>query len=376
MNARALRSPWLIVPVLGLGFGLFFGTWNHLRNLVLWPPSDVRGLWMESMSRWAVYTALAPLVGVLVRARPLYGGHLGRRLPLHVAAGVGFAIVHSVLVGVIYAIAQFNPRGAPWLHSFIRLQMMYFALNFLVYWAISGAYHAVRYHREVVRREQAAAALQAMLTQARLDGLRAQLNPHFLFNTLNAISSLALTGEREQVVQTLSDLSDLLRVSLDRDLPQEIPLARELEILDRYHGILRTRFGDRLTIDLDVDPAARTALLPSMLLQPVVENALQHGIAVRPGPGRVVIRAARRGDRLSVRVEDTGVGFGAKGSGGAIANGIGLSNTRARLEQLYGNDQSFACGDLPEGGAFVDVSLPFREFPSSVPATAREGVIS
>jgi two-component system LytT family sensor kinase len=355
---RAFRSSWVIIPALGLGFALFFSTWNHLRDLVFGMSGDPRPGWIESFSRWMASAALAPLVGLLVARVPLYGGDLARRLPLHVAAGFAFAIVQSFVVGVLYVGIGFNPRGLAWTDSFVRLQMMYFALNVLVYWAISGAYHAIRYHHEVVRREKAAAALEAKLTQARLDGLRAQLNPHFLFNTLNAISSLALTGAREQVAQTLSELSDLLRVSLDRDLPQEIPLARELEILERYLGILRTRFGDRLRIDVAAGEGTREALVPSMLLQPLVENALEHGIAVVPGPGRVTIRATRAGERLSVRVEDSGVGF-RDGAG----DGIGLSNTRARLEQLYGESQRFTWGNRAEGGAFVEASLPFRLAP-------------
>jgi two-component system LytT family sensor kinase len=357
---RSLRSSWVVIPALGLAFALFFSTWNHLRDVVLGLGSDPRPGWIESFSRWGVSAALAPLVGLVVARQPLYGGDLPRHLPVHLLAAIAFAILHSSAVGTLYFAFGFNPRGAPWPDTFVRLQMMYFALNVLVFWAISGAYHAVRYHHEVVRREKAAAALEAMLTQARLDGLRAQLNPHFLFNTLNAISSLALTGAREQVVQTLSELSDLLRVSLDRELPQEIPLARELGILDRYLGILRTRFGDRLTIEVAAEAGTREALVPSMLLQPLVENALQHGIAVVPGPGRVTIRAARAGDLLSLRVEDGGAGFR---DGAGV--GIGLSNTRARLEQLYGGRQRFTWGNRAEGGAFVEVSLPFRLAPGA-----------
>src|SRR5262245_20150326 len=242
----------------------------------------------------------------------------------------------------------------------VRLQMLYFALNFFIFSAISCAYHAVRYHREIVRREQLAASLRTMLSQARLDALRAQINPHFLFNTLHSISTLALTQEHEKVVQSLSDLSDLLRVSLDRELPQEIPLARELTMLDLYAGILRMRFGERLTIDLDVDLGAEHALVPSMLLQPLLENALQHGIAQHLGAGSVMVRAARDEETLRVRVEDSGPGFDPPSQ---CRSGIGLSNTRARLEQLYGTNHSMTWGNLPSGGAFVEVTLPFHASP-------------
>jgi sensor histidine kinase YesM len=239
-----------------------------------------------------------------------------------------------------------------------RLLLGYFAVNFLAYLGVSGTYHVLRYHREMLAREQLAASLRARLAEARLEGLRAQLNPHFLFNTLNAISSLALTGDRERVVQTLSDLSELLRVSFDSDMPQEIPLERELAFLDRYIDIQRTRFGERLTIEMDVASAARRALLPSMMLQPLVENALQHGISAHPGPGRVVVRAHQENGSLRLRVENTGPGFGkTNGKGDA---GVGLSNTRARLEELYGDRQRLLWGNLEGGGAYVEVSVPFR----------------
>src|SRR5262249_34230450 len=149
------------------------------------------------------------------------------------------------------------------------------------------------------------AELRTRLAKARLDHLRAQLNPHFLFNTLNALSTLALTGERDQLVRTLSRLSDLLRVAIDRHLPQEIPVARELDLLECYLDIQRTRFGERLTIVPEIDAGVRDAMLPSMLLQPLVENAIQHGIESRPGPGRVTFTARREASRLRIRVEDT-----------------------------------------------------------------------
>jgi sensor histidine kinase YesM len=166
------------------------------------------------------------------------------------------------------------------------------------------------------------------------------------------------------VVRTLSRLSDLLRIALDRNLPQEIPLARELEILEGYLDIQSTRFGDRLAVVRDIDTDARDCLLPSMLLQPLVENALQHGIESRPGPGRVTLMVRRDADTLRIRVEDTGPGFPAAER--THENGIGLSNTRARLEQLYGAAQSLECGDVAGGGGFVQVRLPYH-------STSRDG---
>lgn len=233
---------------------------------------------------------------------------------------------------------------------------------------------------------------------ARLRALRAQLNPHFLFNTLNAISVLALKGEQESVVHTLSRLSDLLRLSLDEGLGQEVPLSKDLEIMDMYLDIQRVRFADRLTVRREIDDEVLDALVPSMIMQPLVENAVVHGISMRPGPGLVELRASRHDGRVRLEVRDSGPGFqgasaasaareidahagrdagatgrdaGATGPAGdrtdadprrrrSSGNGIGLANTRARLEQLYGGNFTFECQDASAGGATVILSIPYR----------------
>jgi len=353
---RHPEIPWLLILALAVFMALLFGSLAWLQAVILFPPAQVGLLYGQAFTRWLTWAALTPLVGAIVRRWPLERAMMARRLPLHVGFALLFTAFHSLAMASVFGVLHLYPKT--FAEAVGRLLMNFGATNFLLYWAIAGAFHAVRYHREMVQREQLAAALRTSLTEARLDGLRAQLNPHFLFNTLNAISALALTGERERVVQTLSDLSDLMRVSLDRALPQEIPLARELELLDRYVAIQRTRFEDRLTFRLEVDEAARDALVPSMLLQPLVENALQHGLGSRPGLGSVVVRARRAGGDVSVRVEDSGSGF--NGTGVEGRNGIGLSNTRARLEQLHGDQQQCVCGNLPGGGGFVEVTMPFR----------------
>jgi sensor histidine kinase YesM len=184
--------------------------------------------------------------------------------------------------------------------------------------------------------------------------LRAQLNPHFLFNTLNAISVLAMKGDGAGVVHTLSLLSDLLRLTID-GLPQEVSLAQELELTDRYLEIQRVRFPDRLVVDREIDPDIEDALVPSLVLQPIIENAVLHGIARQAQGGRIILRARRIDASLELQVCDTGPGFEA----GRLREGIGLSNTRARLEQLYGSAQQLTCRNR-DGGACVSIVLPFR----------------
>ena len=200
------------------------------------------------------------------------------------------------------------------------------------------------------------ADLEAKLAQAQLESLKLQLHPHFLFNTLNTITALINTDARaaERVV---SALSELLRLSLRTAPEPEVPLERELEVLEHYIGIQRVRFKDRLTVAFDIDPAARRALVPTLILQPLVENAIRHGIAPRAAPGRVVIAARQADGRLELRVSDDGVGCAAASP---PREGIGLGNARARLRSLYGGAHRFEVGGRPDGGFAVSIDIPFR----------------
>lgn len=350
---------FLVVPGLGLLFALIFAAQNYSQSTFVGRPAVWRDLLAASLPRWLLYSLLAPGVAWCVNRFPIAAGRVPRRLLLHAAAGVLFALVHSTLMALYFRIFHLYPAGETMAGAARRLALVFSGINVLVYFGLAGVYHALRYFREVRHREVLAAELRASLTAARLAALRAQLNPHFLFNTLNATSTLALTGEREQVVQIIGHLSDLLRVSLDRNLPQEIPLERELGILSAYLEIQRIRFGSRLAVELDVPAEVRVALVPVMLLQPLVENAFEHGVARRPGPGRVRVHARRAADRLVVEVEDTGPGFAGEAAA-EVREGIGLGNTRARLEQLYGDAQRLDVGNRPEGGARVSVSLPWH----------------
>jgi two-component system LytT family sensor kinase len=360
MQGTRARGMLLVVGV-SVFFALLFATQSYVRDLAFGPTQtpDLGLTLFGSFSRWLLYAALAPAVAWLAARYPVQRGMLARRLPLHVLAAAAFATVHSAVLVVVFRMGHVYPISDGMPEAFRRIMIVYFGLNFLTYCGISGAYHAFRYYRDARQREVEEVELRASLTDARLDALKAQLNPHFLFNTLNATSALALTGQVDQVVGTLSALSDLLRVSLDRDMPQEVTLERELEILAAYLAIQRIRFGDRLTLALEIDDRCVRALVPSMVLQPLLENALEHGVARRPGPGGVTVRATRAGERLTLRVEDTGPGFAAANGNGA-RQGIGLANTVARLEHLYAGSASIERGNLDAGGAFVELVLPLR----------------
>jgi sensor histidine kinase YesM len=202
-----------------------------------------------------------------------------------------------------------------------------------------------------------ASRLESSLARANLEALRMQLNPHFLFNTLNTISVLALKGERQRVARMLSRLSDLLRLSLENDR-QTLSLREELDFLERYLEIEEVRFRDRLTIDKDVEEAAYEAEVPSLILQPLVENAVKYGFSQTIGPGRVSITCRVRSGMLELEVADTGPGF-PEGKSTSTSTGVGIANTRARLEQLYGGNYTMELSNRPEGGALVKIRMPY-----------------
>jgi two-component system LytT family sensor kinase len=210
------------------------------------------------------------------------------------------------------------------------------------------------------QRELRAAQLEANLARAQLQNLRLQLQPHFLFNALNTISA-TMYEDPATADEMLGALSDLLRSSLKTVRTDEVPLREELDLLDRYLAILRARFGERLAVSIEADPAAADALVPSLLLQPLVENAIRHGSAEKDGGGAVAVRARRDGPRLILEVEDDGPGDARRN--GARSEGIGLAATAERLRILYGASQTFTAGDGPAGGFLARAVLPLRTAP-------------
>lgn len=256
------------------------------------------------------------------------------------------------------AVPRHLPPGQPTRGLFFRFSFLY---DFLVYVVVLGAGLArnyfVRYQArlEETRRLQAEAAeLHAQLSDARLNALRTQLNPHFLFNTLNAISTLVEEDPRG-VRRMIARLSDLLRHTLGEGDEQEIPLARELEMLRRYLDIMEVRFQGNLEVSIDTEPALDDALVPNLVLQPLVENAFRHGLASMQRVGRVEVRAVRDDGELVLTVRDNGGGPAKE-----VREGVGLTNTRARLVQLYGAHQRLALNAADGGGAIVELRLPYH----------------
>ena len=270
-----------------------------------------------------------------------------------------------VLLGACFALAAFkylgflplwtgywrvSPAQVPFIVATNTLQV---GVDFA---EVVGVAHAVRYYQRLRERERTEAALRVQLSQAQLEALKSQLHPHFLFNTLNSIAMLMhcdVAAADEMVTQ----LSDLLRETLRHPGTYEIPLSEEIALIERYLSIVSARFQDRLTVVYDVSPDVRRALVPHFILQPLVENALEHGIALEPGPGRVAISAAREGDRLRIAVVDDGPGLEVTTTNG---NGVGLANTRARLAELYGDLQAVSLEPAKPKGARATVLIPYH----------------
>ena len=235
-----------------------------------------------------------------------------------------------------------------------------------VYFSVLGIEHAVFYFLEARERETQAARLSEQLAEARLGALRMQLNPHFLFNSLNAITVLLRDHDTETSARMLEQLADVLRRVLRTDRPHEVPLADEIDFLQRYVALEQVRFSDRLRPTFDVDPAVVSALVPDFVLQPLVENALRHGLAKRTEAGLLLISAHREGDELVLSVRDDGPGFDERGE--PHREGVGLANTRERLTALYGDRGRLELTGIRGGGVTATLRIPYRE------ATARNEV--
>lgn len=246
----------------------------------------------------------------------------------------------------------------------------------LLAWSV--LYVGVKHYRAFRDARERALRAEALAHQARLDALRYQLNPHFLFNTLNAISTLVVDGRNDEASRMIARLGDLLRTTLERTDGDVVSLADELELVRRYLDIEQIRLGERLAVHIDVAEDAWAARVPSLILQPLVENAIRHGVAPREEGGRVTITATRMGGLLQLHVADDGPGLRARGTDARASSGIGLANTRERLKQLYGEAHRFDIGESDSGGLRVSIELPFTpvEHPSAKAPLGERSLVS
>ena len=355
---RKLRR-YLVYLIAWTVFGLF----NFSRELTRRLYWHEQTHWLEMLTSWMVgvyiTAALTPVVLWLGRRWPIERQTWRTRVPLHLALSILFSAVEIALETV--AFIQLGLLESVTNHSFLIgfpvLLVVGFHENIITYWGILGIQSGLRYYRGFQERELHASKLKAQLVKAQLSALKMQLQPHFLFNTLNAIMVLVRQQRVRQAEEMLARLSDLLRLVLEDVEEQQIPLRRELEYLRLYLSIEQVRFQDRLDIQISADDTALEAVVPHMGLQPIVENAVRHGIGRVAAAGTIRISAFRTGQTLIIRVADDGPGLGDADL--AEGRGIGLANTHARLRQLYGDAASLKV-ENGERGVVATMTMPYR----------------
>jgi signal transduction histidine kinase len=319
-----------------------------------------------NLTYWYSWAILVP--GVIWMARRYRFGRQTwlRAAAFHVVGVLVFTAAHVALAttarGVIMQFSDM-PSTFEWWGYFQNRFFLNMDWEMMTYWALVGFSHAFDYHRESQERELVASHLQAQLAEAQLEALQRQLHPHFLFNTLNTISAL-MHRDVQAADDMLVQLSDLLRLTLDRIGTQQVPLKDEIDFLWKYLEIEQTRFGDRLQVRVDVDPNVLDAPVPNLILQPIVENALRHGIGPKVEGGRVDVIARQGATGLTLVVRDNGVGLSPEKMT-ALSSGVGVSNTRSRLENLYGERHRFDFETPAEGGLVVTIVIPFAAEPAS-----------
>ncbi|HYL73533.1 MAG TPA: histidine kinase [Bryobacteraceae bacterium] len=303
--------------------------------------------------RWNLWAPLAGLILRWERRLPSWRPARARIAILYGGALLVAPAIHSALLVAIYF-----PFVAGHVAAFLRYRSFVLVTDYLtgivVCGLVLGLAHARGYYLRLREEELRTSHLETQLAQAQLEALKMQLHPHFLFNTLHAISALQ-TEDPDGAQSMMARLADFLRLTLENSGVHEVRLEREVDFLSRYLEIERVRFP-RLAVSLDIDPGTLDASVPNLILQPIVENAIRHGIAATAAPGRIEIGSARRGESLLLRVRDTGPGLGGNGHS---AEGIGLRNTRARLDRMYGDASRLSLDNVAGGGLEVTIEMPF-----------------
>jgi two-component system, LytTR family, sensor kinase len=383
---RLLRSRWTIWLLI-LTAWLVLAAMHTTMNYSLYVGTGQDTPWTEIARRYfAIYAVwgavLTPIVLWLCARFRLSKDNWKSALAVHLAAVFAVAALNAALRSgldpFVYPALDRPLDATLVLHYFLNNA----AFDVVMYFMVAGLYHGVHYHRRYRDRALAAAQLEAQLARAELQSLTMQLQPHFLFNTLHSISAL-MHRDIKAADRMMVRLSDLLRLTLDNIGLHEVPLKRELEFLNGYLEIEQARFQDRLVVHTEIDPETLDAAVPNLLLQPLVENAVRHGVARRSEPGRIEITARRQGPSLALAVRDDGPGdHSAEPLQGQRR--LGLRNVRTRLEALYGRRHAFRIEIGPQGGWEVAVEIPFlpasteqapdvlTETPDARPSSIRE----
>jgi len=344
-----VSAAWIVPAV--------FAVINRLAQARLqgWEPATLRELLFE-FGDWLLYAFLTPFVFMISKRWPLARPRLGRRIVFHLFMSIVFCVAWAtcgqVLRMLLHGLGQF------WLREWLSWIFITLPFGVAVYLCVVGIEHATRYFIDAREREVQIARLSEQLSSARFAALQAQLNPHFLFNTLNTIAVLVRDNDRAGAVSIVEHLSELLRRTLSRHQANEVTLGEELELVRQYVAIEQARFSDRLRPEFSVPDALLNAVVPSFSLQHLVENAIRHGIAKDTDAGLLSVTVVRSGDVLEITVVNDGVSFD---PAIPIPPGHGIDNTRERLRALYGDNASLEIVARAEGGTIATLRIPYRE---------------
>jgi two-component system, LytTR family, sensor kinase len=365
MDGKRWRTVGLVLVPWTL-FAIYSGAETHFRSSFGKNPYSWSKAMIAEGSYCFLWAALTPLVSWFARRRRIEKPRLWTNLGIHFVTCVVLSVLTKTLWDLIFQ------RSTPWSISpfswskYLLSMSMGFMEGMLLYSLILMSSYTLDYYRKYQAGLTRAADLHTQLVQSQLQALKMQLHPHFLFNTLHSISAL-IHEDPEAADRMIARLSELLRLSLDSGSVQQVPLYQELRFLDLYLAIEKTRFEDRLEVSFEIQPDANEALVPNMILQPLVENSIRHGLSPMVRKGRIRISAERDQDKLVMKVTDNGMGFAPMGVT-TTQEGIGLGATRGRLERLYGNEQGLLLRNLSEGGVEALIMIPFTTstFPSLV----------
>ncbi|MFN0156549.1 MAG: sensor histidine kinase [Bacteroidota bacterium] len=342
---------WTVAGVLYAAQSYYYRT--SVGQIVEW-----WSLLLYDGSYFLLWAPFSLIVVMLARRFLVQHPHPFRHFSLHVLLGIIVGIIHRATFDLVFMhLRQTVERPFTWERYYYSV-IGSFDYGVLVYFIIVFVTHALVYYEGMKDEQTRVATLRGELANAQLQTLKMQLHPHFLFNTLNAIS-VSIDNNPVAARKTLGQLSDMLRLTLDHGTIQEVTLRKELTILEPYLAIQQTRFGERLTTSQSIDDAALDAYVPFLLLQPLVENAVQHGVATIPEPATLKIHVTRKDGIVAFTIFNSGPGISANDR----RQGVGLTNTRARLAALYGSDHALELRNV-SGGVEVIVEIPFRSTPT------------
>ena len=350
---------WLLIYVAWMVPAVLFAS----QMYVSWSSAGKPISWWIAYRDQLVYSWLwataTPLILHLARRFPIERPGAGRRLIFHLALSLVISILQRALYTAYSFAFPIMPTRAFKFEYLFRNVFSLFDYGILIYWMILAVCHAMEYYRKFRENEIRASHLEMRLAQSQLQALKMQLHPHFLFNTLHSISAL-MNKDMKTADKMISRLGDFLRLTLENSGAQQVTLQQELDFLKCYLEIEQIRFQDRLSVQMNIDPEIVDAKVPNLILQPIVENAIRHGIAPRVEPGIINIDAQRHNGMLEINIKDNGPGLNSNGNGN-FREGVGLSNTRARLSQLYGDLHRFNLKNAEGGGLVVNIQIPIQK---------------